>query len=141
MAFEVPALPYDYNALEPHIDEETMRIHHDKHHQAYVDKANAALEGTDYADADVDEVLRNLDSLPEDKQGPVRNNAGGHSNHSFFWQIMSPDGGGEPTGALATPPSCRSLPTAHRTAQSCPQPSRVPTPPVDRNCSPAPLLR
>jgi Fe-Mn family superoxide dismutase len=101
MAFEVPDLPYPYDALEPHIDEQTMRIHHDKHHQAYVDKANAALEGTEWADKDVDEVLRSLDSLPADKQGPVRNNAGGHSNHSFFWQIMSPDGGGEPEGALA----------------------------------------
>ncbi len=101
MAFEVPDLPYDYGALEPHIDEETMRIHHDKHHQAYVDKANAALEGTDLADADVEDVLRSLDQLPDDKRGPVRNNAGGHSNHSFFWQIMSPDGGGEPEGALA----------------------------------------
>jgi Fe-Mn family superoxide dismutase len=101
MAYEVPDLPYGYDALEPHIDEETMRIHHDKHHQAYVDKANAALEGTEWADKDVDEVLTALDSLPADKQGPVRNNAGGHSNHSFFWQIMSPDGGGEPSGALA----------------------------------------
>ena len=97
MAYEVPDLPYDYDALEPHIDEETMRIHHDKHHQAYVDKANAALEGTEWADKDVDEVLKNLDSLPADKQGPVRNNAGGHSNHTFFWQVMSPDGGGEPS--------------------------------------------
>jgi Fe-Mn family superoxide dismutase len=102
MAFSVPDLPYDYNALEPHIDEATMRVHHDKHHQAYVDKANAALEGTDFADADVDEVLKNLSSLPEDKQTPVRNNAGGHSNHTFFWQIMSPDGGGAPDGDLAT---------------------------------------
>ena len=101
MAYEVPALPYDYNALEPHIDEQTMRIHHDKHHQAYVDKANAALEGTEWADKPVEEVLKNLSSLPADKQGPVRNNAGGHSNHSFFWVIMSPDGGGEPSGALA----------------------------------------
>jgi Fe-Mn family superoxide dismutase len=101
MAFEVPDLPYDYAALEPHIDEQTMRVHHDKHHQAYVDKANAALEGTDLADADVDEVLKNLDQLPADKQTPVRNNAGGHSNHSFFWQIMRPDGGGEPDGDLA----------------------------------------
>src|SRR3954452_9840648 len=101
MAFEVPSLPYDYNALEPHIDEQTMRVHHDKHHQAYVDKANAALEDTDLADADVDEVIRNLDQLPADKQTPVRNNAGGHSNHSFFWQIMSPEGGGEPDGELA----------------------------------------
>ena len=98
MAYEVPDLPYDYDALEPHIDEATMRVHHDKHHQAYVDKANAALEGTEWADKDVDEVLQNLDSLPDDKQGPVRNNAGGHSNHSFFWQIMSPDGGGAPVG-------------------------------------------
>jgi superoxide dismutase, Fe-Mn family len=101
MAYSVPDLPYDYDALEPHIDEATMRVHHDKHHQAYVDKANAALEGTEWAEADVEEVLQNLDSLPSDKQGPVRNNAGGHANHSFFWQIMSPDGGGEPSGALA----------------------------------------
>jgi len=101
MPFEVPALPYDYNALEPHIDEETMRVHHDKHHQAYVDKANAALEGTEWADRGVEEVLKSLDDLPSDKQGPVRNNAGGHANHSFFWTIMSPDGGGEPSGALA----------------------------------------
>jgi Fe-Mn family superoxide dismutase len=100
MAFSVPDLPYDYNALEPHIDEQTMRVHHDKHHQAYVDKANGALEGTEWADADVDEVLRNLSSLPDDIRTPVRNNAGGHSNHSFFWQIMSPDGGGEPEGDL-----------------------------------------
>ena len=79
MAFEVPDLPYDYNALEPHIDEQTMRVHHDKHHQAYVDKANAALEGTEWADKDVNEVLQNLDQLG-DKETPVRNNAGGHSN-------------------------------------------------------------
>jgi superoxide dismutase, Fe-Mn family len=101
MPYEVPDLPYDYDALEPHIDEQTMRIHHDKHHQAYVDKANAALEGTEWADTDVDDVLKNLASLPEDKQTPVRNNAGGHANHTFFWQIMSPDGGGEPSGELA----------------------------------------
>src|ERR687887_2879216 len=100
MAFEVPDLPYDYNALEPHIDEQTMRVHHDKHHQAYVDKANAALEGTEWADKDVNEVLQNLDKLG-DVETAVRNNAGGHSNHSFFWEIMSPDGGGEPDGALA----------------------------------------
>ena len=102
MAFEVPDLPYDYDALEPHIDEATMKVHHDKHHQAYVDKANAALEGTEWADKDVDEVLQNLSSLPDDKQGPVRNNAGGHANHTFFWEIMSPDGGGEPSGDLAS---------------------------------------
>jgi Fe-Mn family superoxide dismutase len=100
MAFEVPALPYAYDALEPHIDEATMRVHHDKHHQAYVDKANAALEGTEWADRSVEDVLTNLSSLPGDKQGPVRNNAGGHYNHSLFWKMMSPDGGGEPTGAI-----------------------------------------
>jgi superoxide dismutase, Fe-Mn family len=100
MAYEVPPLPYDYNALEPHIDEATMRVHHDKHHQAYVTNANAALEGTEWADLPVDEVLRNLSSLPEDKRGPVRNNAGGHYNHSLFWEWMSPNGGGEPDGSL-----------------------------------------
>jgi Fe-Mn family superoxide dismutase len=101
MAYEVPDLPYDYNALEPHIDEATMRVHHDKHHQAYVDKANAALEGTEFADRDIEDVLRNLSSLPDDKQGPVRNNGGGHFNHSLFWQMLSPDGGGEPSGAVS----------------------------------------
>ena len=101
MAYEVPDLPYDYDALEPHIDEATMRVHHDKHHQAYVDKANAALEGTEWADKPVEEVLQNLKKLPKDKQGPVRNNAGGHANHTFFWEIMSPNGGGEPDGDLA----------------------------------------
>src|SRR6516165_5621414 len=100
MAYEVPALPYDYNALEPHIDEQTMRIHHDKHHQAYVDKANAALEGTEWADRSVEDVLRSLGSLPADKQGPVRNNAGGHYNHSLFWTSMAPGAGGEPDGSL-----------------------------------------
>ena len=100
MPFEVPELPYDYAALEPHIDEQTMRLHHDKHHQTYVDKANAALEGTEWADLPVEEVLSSLDRLPEDKRTPVRNNAGGHANHTLFWEIMSPDGGGEPSGAL-----------------------------------------
>lgn len=101
MAYELPDLPYGYDALEPHIDEATMKVHHDKHHQAYVDKANAALEGTEWADLDVEDVLRDLDSLPADKQGPVRNNAGGHYNHSLFWEMMSPDGGGAPEGDLA----------------------------------------
>jgi Fe-Mn family superoxide dismutase len=100
MAYEVPDLPYAYDALEPHIDEATMKVHHDKHHQAYVDKANAALEGTEWADRDVEDVLKSLSSLPEDKQGPVLNNAGGHYNHSLFWQMLSPDGGGEPDGEL-----------------------------------------
>ena len=101
MAFEVPPLPYDYGALEPHIDRQTMELHHDKHHQAYVDKANAALEGTEFADAPVEDVIRNLSSLPSDKQAAVRNNGGGHLNHSMFWESMSPDGGGAPDGDLA----------------------------------------
>jgi superoxide dismutase, Fe-Mn family len=101
MPFDVPALPYDYAALEPHIDEQTMRIHHDKHHQAYVDNANKALEGSEWADRPVEEVLQNLNSLPEDIRTAVRNNAGGHANHSMFWELMSPDGGGEPDGPLA----------------------------------------
>jgi superoxide dismutase, Fe-Mn family len=101
MPYEVPPLPYDYGALEPHIDEQTMRVHHDKHHQAYVDNANKALEGTEWADQSVDHVLANLEILPEDIRTAVRNNAGGHANHSFFWEIMGPDGGGEPSGALA----------------------------------------
>ena len=102
MAYEVPPLPYDYAALEPHIDEQTMRLHHDKHHQAYVDKANGALEGTEWADKPIEEVVANLDALPDDKRGPVRNNGGGHLNHSLFWESMSPDGGGEPAGDLAS---------------------------------------
>jgi Fe-Mn family superoxide dismutase len=100
MAFEVPPLPYDYNALEPHIDEETMHLHHDKHHQAYVTNANNALEGTEWADRPVEEVLQNLNQIPEDKRNAVRNNAGGHYNHSLFWEWMSPSGGGEPAGDL-----------------------------------------
>jgi superoxide dismutase, Fe-Mn family len=100
MAYEVPPLPYDYAALEPHIDEATMRVHHDKHHQAYVDKANAALEGTPLADAAIEDVLRDLSQVPEDKRTAVRNNGGGHYNHTLFWEWMSPDGGGEPDGAL-----------------------------------------
>ena len=101
MAFEVPPLPYDYAALEPTIDEQTMRLHHDKHHQAYVDNANAALEGTEWADRPVQQVLLEIDLIPEEKRTAVRNNAGGHANHSLFWEIMSPDGGGKPSGSLA----------------------------------------
>lgn len=100
MPFELPPLPYAFDALEPHIDAKTMEIHHDKHHKAYVDNANKALEGTDWADKPVEDVLRNLDKLPADKQGPVRNNAGGHANHTLFWEIMGPGGGGEPSGDL-----------------------------------------
>jgi Fe-Mn family superoxide dismutase len=100
MAFSVPPLPYPYDALEPHIDEATMRLHHDRHHQAYVDRANAALEGTEWADKPIEDVLKNLDRLPADKQRPVRNNGGGHYNHSLFWESLSPNGGGAPSGAL-----------------------------------------
>jgi Fe-Mn family superoxide dismutase len=100
MAYEVPPLPYAYDALAPTIDEQTMHLHHDKHHQAYVNAANAALEGTEWADKPVEEVLKNLGSLPSDKQTGVRNQAGGHYNHSLFWEWMSPNGGGEPDGAL-----------------------------------------
>ena len=101
MSYELPALPYDYDALEPHIDKETMRLHHDKHHQTYVDKANAALEGTEWANRPLEQVLDNLDLLPEEKRAGVRNNAGGHANHSHFWEVMSPEGGGSPEGVLA----------------------------------------
>jgi Fe-Mn family superoxide dismutase len=101
MPHEVPPLPYDYDALEAAIDEQTMRVHHDKHHQAYVDNLNAALDGTDWGDRPIEELLQSLDSLPEEKRTPVRNNGGGHYNHTLFWELMSPDGGGEPSGALA----------------------------------------
>jgi len=100
MMNELPKLPYDYDALEPHIDAKTMEIHHTKHHQAYIDKLNAAIKGTDLENKDVNEVLKDLDSVPEDIRMAVRNHGGGHSNHSMFWQIMSPDGGGNPTGKL-----------------------------------------
>jgi Fe-Mn family superoxide dismutase len=101
MPYEVPALPYDYAALEPHIDEQTMHVHHDKHHQAYVDNANKALEGTEWADRPVEQVLATLEIIPEDIRAAVRNNVGGHANHTLFWEIMAPDGGGEPSGSLA----------------------------------------
>jgi Fe-Mn family superoxide dismutase len=97
----LPDLPYPYDALEPHVDEATMRVHHDAHHAAYVNNANAALEGTEWADASIESVLASIDAMPEDKQAAVRNNAGGHANHSVFWTIMSPDGGGAPSGDLA----------------------------------------
>jgi superoxide dismutase, Fe-Mn family len=101
MAFTVPDLPYDYAALEPHIDEQTMRIHHDKHHKAYVDNANAALAGTPLENASVEDVVADLSQVPEDKRTAVRNNAGGHLNHSLFWESMGPNGGGAPSGDLA----------------------------------------
>jgi Fe-Mn family superoxide dismutase len=99
--YELPELPYPPGALEPTIDEQTMRIHHGKHHQAYVDNLNKALEGTEWDGRPIEQVLSDLELLPADKQTPVRNNGGGHANHSMFWQIMKPGGGGDPSGALA----------------------------------------
>lgn len=101
MAFELPPLPYDYNALEPYIDTQTMQLHHDKHHATYVNNLNAALQGHEFANLPVDDVLRRLNEVPENVRTAVRNNGGGHSNHSMFWQIMKPNGGGAPTGDLA----------------------------------------
>ena len=100
MPFQLPDLPYDHAALEPHIDARTMEIHHGKHHQAYVDNANKALDGTEWADRSVEDVLASLDIIPEDIRAAVRNNAGGHANHSLFWEVMGPDGGGSPSGRL-----------------------------------------
>jgi Fe-Mn family superoxide dismutase len=102
MAFELPPLPYDYSALEPHIDAQTMQLHHDKHHQAYVNNLNAALQGlSQFDNMSVDDLMRRINEVPENVRTAVRNNGGGHANHSMFWQIMKPNGGGEPTGALA----------------------------------------
>jgi Fe-Mn family superoxide dismutase len=101
MAHEVPPLPYDYNALEPYIDEQTMHLHHDKHHAAYVNNLNAALEKyPDLQGKSAEELIRDLNGLPDDIRTAVRNNGGGHVNHTMFWQIMGPNGGGEPTGAI-----------------------------------------
>jgi superoxide dismutase, Fe-Mn family len=101
MAFELPDLPYDYNALEPVIDEETMKLHHDKHHAAYVANLNKALEGhDDLLSMPIEELLKNINNVPEGKKQAVINNGGGHANHSFFWKIMKPNGGGVPTGAV-----------------------------------------
>ena len=102
MAYQVPPLPYDYDALEPHIDAQTMTLHHDKHHQAYVDKANDALAGGPFDGKPIEEVIANLGDVPEDKRGAVRNNGGGHLNHSLFWESMSPNGGGAPDGDLGS---------------------------------------
>ena len=100
MAFSVPDLSYAFDALEPHIDARTMEIHHDKHHAAYVTNLNAALEGTEWAEQSLDTILTSLDSIPEDKRMAVRNNGGGHANHTLFWEIMGPNGGGDPSGDL-----------------------------------------
>ncbi len=102
MPFTLPKLPYDFNALEPAIDAKTMEIHHGKHHQAYINNANAALENTEFASWDVEKILKNLSALPADKQTVLRNNAGGHANHSFFWEtLVSPSKSGKPAGKLA----------------------------------------
>ena len=102
MAYELPPLPYDYAALEPHIDAETMKLHHDKHHQAYINNLNGAIEKhPDLGKHTAEDLLRNLNSVPEDIRTTVRNNGGGHVNHSMFWAIMQPGGGGEPTGRIA----------------------------------------
>ena len=100
MPYSVPPLAYDFAALEPTIDAQTMQIHHDKHHQAYVDNANKALDGTEWADRPVESVLAELEIIPESIRTAVRNNVGGHANHTLFWEIMSPDGGGEPGDEL-----------------------------------------
>jgi Fe-Mn family superoxide dismutase len=102
MAYELPKLPYDYNALEPHIDARTMEIHHTKHHQAYITNVNNAIKGKpDLEKKSVEDLIRDLKSVPEDIRTVVRNNGGGHANHSFFWKIMGPKAGGEPKGKLA----------------------------------------
>src|SRR5690606_882081 len=101
VAYTLPELPYAYEALEPHIDAETMKIHHTRHHQTYINNLNAAVEGTEYANLPVEELVAKLKTLPENLQGPVRNNGGGHANHSLFWTVMSPNGGGQPKGGVA----------------------------------------
>ncbi len=101
MSYKLPDLPYDYDALEPHIDERTMRIHHDKHHAGYTRKANNALDGTEWEDRPIAQVLTNLDDLPDSIQTAVRQNGGGFANHALFWKVLSPNGGGEPTGQLS----------------------------------------
>ncbi len=101
MAYELPDLPYDYDALEPHIDERTMKIHHTKHHQGYTDKVNAALEGTDFANLPIEDVLKRITEVPENIRQAVINNGGGYANHKLFWTILSPNGGGDPSGDIA----------------------------------------
>ncbi|MFW5684267.1 MAG: superoxide dismutase [Spirochaetota bacterium] len=101
MAFTTPDLPYPYDALEPHIDEQTMRLHHDKHHVGYTTKLNQAIEGTEYAEWSIHDLLAKLGELPDDIRTAVRNNGGGHANHALFWEVLSPNGGGSPGGSLA----------------------------------------
>ncbi len=101
MAYELPKLDYAYDALEPHIDALTMEIHHSKHHNAYITKVNNAIEGTEFADKDINTLISDLSAIPENIRGAVRNNGGGHANHSIFWKVIGPDGGGNPTGDLS----------------------------------------
>lgn len=98
MPYTLPKLPYAYDALEPHFDAKTMEIHHTKHHQTYIDNVNKVLEGTEWADMPIDEVIKNLEKAPADKKAVIRNHGGGHSNHSFFWTILAPNAGGKPSG-------------------------------------------
>ena len=102
MPYELPKLPYAYNALEPHIDAQTMEIHHTKHHQAYITKVNEAIAGTQFDNVPVEKLISDLSSVPEDKRGVVRNHGGGHANHSFFWTIIGPSAGGKPSGEVAS---------------------------------------
>ncbi len=102
MAFSLPDLPYDYDALEPSIDERTMQIHHDKHHQGYTNKLNDAVEGTEWEDRSIEDILRNIKEVPQEVRTKVQNNGGGYANHSLFWEVMSPDGGGQPSDDLAS---------------------------------------
>ncbi|MGN7479296.1 superoxide dismutase [Solibacillus silvestris] len=101
MAFKLPELTYAYDALEPHIDAKTMEIHHSKHHNTYVTNLNAAVEGTEYADKDINELIADIDALPADKQTAVRNNGGGHANHTLFWEVIAPGGSNTPVGEVA----------------------------------------
>ena len=128
MAYSVPDLAYPFDALEPHIDARTMEIHHDKHHAAYVTNLNAALEGTEWMDRPIDAVITNLEILPADKQAAVRNNGGGHANHTLFWEIMGPDGGGEPSGELgeAIPTRSARSPTSRRRSTTRPSSGSAP---------------
>ena len=130
MAYTLPPLPYAYDALEPHIDAQTMEIHHGKHHQAYVDNANKALEGTDMPTMPIEDLIAKLDRCPP-TIGAVRNNGGGHANHTLFWTMLGPNGGGSPTGELAAAidrPSARSTPS-RRSSKTPPRPASAPAGP------------
>ena len=136
MAHEVPPLPYDYNALEPHIDEQTMRIHHDKHHAAYVTNLNAALEKhPNLQQKSVDDLIRGINSVPEEIRTAVRNNGGGHVNHTMFWQIMGPGKGGAATGAVARRDQVVVRQLRHASRNSSPRRRRRDSAAAGRGCS------